>query len=101
MTLIIIISIVAIVISFGLCIHFKDNLDDVQIDNAVLKQRNGKLEEQMDAQKAQLSSCGTSYTSELSGVEILKNFAQKHQIQLEEVDKLIDRLRNGENSISL
>lgn len=84
-TLIIIIAALVSVLSICLCIHFKDKLDDVQIDNAVLKQRKGKLEEQIDSLNNQLSSRGTSYTSESSGVEILKNFAQAHQIQLEEV----------------
>lgn len=82
-TVLIIISIIAIVVSFYLCIHFKNKLDDVQIDNAVLKQIKVKLEEQLEDLKNGTPANGTPNASHYSGVEILNAFSRAHQVQIE------------------
>lgn len=89
-TTFIILCIIAFAIPVAFCIVYKRKIESMDTELGILKRRNATLEERFKNEEANHSADSTTEQAFLPGVEILQQFAQSHQIQLEKVDDYKD-----------
>lgn len=81
--LFVIFGILAIIIPVGLCIFYKNRIEDLTTDNGILKKQNETLEERFNAEDA----AGTSQEVSMNAYDFLKAMGQKNQFEIEELDR--------------
>lgn len=81
--LFVIFGILAIIIPVGLCIFYKNKIEDLTTDNGILKKRNETLEERFNAEDA----AGTIQEVSMNAYDFLKAMGQRNQFEIEELDR--------------
>ncbi len=82
--------IIAFVIPVALCIVYKNKIESMSTDLGILKKRNETLEERFSNEESNHSSDSAAGKIWQSGMEILQQFAQSHQVKLEKVEDYED-----------